>query len=85
MISILSFTPHLALLLALVSRGKVRQVKVPMFEAQKLSRGIAHNAGVYDGLGLGALVKAARPTSATSCKLSTVTNVNNETERLLAH
>lgn len=42
------------------------------------------NAGVYDGLGLGALVKAVRPTSATSCKLSTVTNVNNETERLLA-
>jgi len=39
------------------------------------------NAGVYDGLG--ALVKTARPTSATSCKLSTVANVNNETERLL--
>ena len=47
--------------------------------------GITHNVGVYDGLGLGALVKAARPTSATSCKLSTVTNVNNEIEWLLAH
>lgn len=33
------------------------------------------NVGVYDGLGLGALVKAARPTSATSDKPSTVTNV----------
>ena len=33
----------LALLLALVSRCNVRQVKVPMFEAQSLSRGIVHN------------------------------------------
>ena len=45
---------------------------------------MSHNVGVYDGLGLGALVKAVRPTSATSCKLSTVTNANNETEKLLA-
>jgi hypothetical protein len=43
MILILSSTPHLALLLALVSRGNVRQVKVPMFEAPQLSRGIVHN------------------------------------------
>jgi hypothetical protein len=43
MISILSFTPHLALLLALVSRGKERQANVPMFEAPNLSRGIVHN------------------------------------------
>jgi hypothetical protein len=51
MTSILSFTPHLALLLALVSRGNVRQVKVPMFEAQKLSRGIVHNVNICDRAG----------------------------------
>ena len=33
----------LALLLALVSRGKVWQAKVPMFEAPHLSRGIVHS------------------------------------------
>ena len=35
----------LALLLALVSRRNERQVKVPMFEALYLSRGIVHNVG----------------------------------------
>jgi hypothetical protein len=33
----------LALLLALVSRGNVRQANGPMYEAQYLSRGIVHN------------------------------------------
>jgi hypothetical protein len=41
----------LVLLLALVSRGNERQANVPMFEAPTMSRGIVHNAGVYDGLG----------------------------------
>jgi hypothetical protein len=36
----------LALLLALVSRGIVRQAKVPIFEATPLSRGIVHNVCV---------------------------------------
>ncbi len=45
-----------------------------------------YNVGVCDGRGLGVLVKAARPTSATSCKVSPVTkrfkdnNVNEDTE-----
>jgi hypothetical protein len=47
----------LALLLALVSRGKVRQVKVPMLEAPNLSRGIVHNVGAYCVWLLGAKVK----------------------------
>jgi len=42
----MSFTVCLALLLALVSHGNVRQAKVPMFEAPSLSRGIVHNVCV---------------------------------------
>jgi hypothetical protein len=48
----LSNEKQLALLLALVSRGNVRQAKVPMFEAPNLSRGIVHNGQVCDGCGL---------------------------------
>jgi hypothetical protein len=40
------FSRFLALLIALVSRGKERQAKVPMLEAPNLSRGIVHNVCV---------------------------------------
>ncbi len=40
------FLKRLALLLALESRGNVQQVKVPMFEAPYLPRGIEHNGRV---------------------------------------
>jgi len=42
----------LALLLALVSRGKVRQAKLPIFEAPNLSRGIVHNVSICVRAGL---------------------------------
>jgi hypothetical protein len=38
------------------------------------------NVSAYCVAGIGALVKAVRPTSATSCDLSHDTNVNKETE-----
>jgi hypothetical protein len=38
----------------------VRQVKVPMFEAPNLSRGIVHNVGVYAVRGLGGLKNEAQ-------------------------
>jgi hypothetical protein len=48
----LSNEKQLALLLALVSRGNVRQAKVPMFEAPNLSRGIVHNVNICDRAGV---------------------------------
>ena len=48
----LSNEKQLALLLALVSRGKVRQANVPRFEAQYLSRGIVHNVSICVRAGL---------------------------------
>jgi len=50
----------LALLLALESRGKVRQANVPMFEAPSLSRGIVHNVCVYAVWGIGGLKNEAQ-------------------------
>lgn len=44
---------------------------------------IAYNVGACAVAGLGGLVKGDSPTSPTSCKLSTVTNVYNETECLM--
>jgi len=41
------FWDYLALLLALVSRGKVRQAEVPIFEALFLSSGIVHNVWLF--------------------------------------
>jgi hypothetical protein len=42
---------------------------------------LGHNAGVYDGLGIGALVKAASAADKRDqSKLSTVTNLGKETE-----
>jgi hypothetical protein len=43
---------------------------------------LAGNAGVYDGLGIGALVKsrASRDDKRDQSKLSTVTNLGKETE-----
>ena len=58
----------MALLLALVSRGNVRQAKVPMFEVPNLSRGIVHNVCVYGGLGF------------RSASLSQVTERNYKTK-----
>jgi hypothetical protein len=52
-------TLNLALLLALVSRGKERQANVPMFEAPYLSRGIVHNVCVYVVTGKGGLKNEA--------------------------
>jgi len=50
----------LALLLALVSRGNVRQVKVPMFEAPNLSRGIVHNVWLFAVAGIGGFKNGAK-------------------------
>ncbi len=44
---------------------------------------LAANVGACAVAGLGGLVKGDSPTSPTSCKLSTVTNVYNETECLM--
>jgi hypothetical protein len=52
-------TLNLALLLALVSRGKERQANVPMFEAPYLSRGIVHNVCACAVQGMGALKNEA--------------------------
>ncbi len=46
---------------------------------------MAANVGACAVAGIGGLVKGDSPTSPTSCDLSHVTNVNNETERLMLH
>ena len=68
-------------MLALVSRGNVRQANVPVFEAQKLSRGIVHNVCVSAVAVIGGLSNGAKR-NAKADQLRPVPrhNVNKENE-----